>query len=360
MMTTNCTQTYLGTHNPKRDAAILLMIDMSFPQYIVVILVLIVSLRTILFSATYIKAIQDAEHDMIYAQAFPIPSESQGGAAICAIQKGAVRYLDEWTDYNLALGFESIYIYDNSDDFELKEWALNKDKIHVKHYPGEKKQLEVYTECGNWMRYHQLHSWVAFVDTDEFLVIRDTNQFPYLMDFLNTIPTVRKFPYIWPSDAGGLAVNWQVFGFNNHTKYEPKPSLLRFQGHKPEINKHIKTIARVRDFKSMGDTPHDIRTRDGNKIIDTSGNVVRGPFNPIKTNDKIVIFHLHTKSVEEYRERCKRGRADVNKTFAANELACKPYSDEEFMSHFEPDIIIDESAWKLLKERVPKYAKFED
>ena len=120
--------------------------------------------------------------DMI--QAFPVPSEPRGGAAICAIQKGAKRYLDEWTDYHLALGFDRIYLYDNSDDFELKEWAQNKDSIHVKHYPGLQKQMIAYTECGQWIQYHKMHSWIAFMDTDEFVVIRDTNKFPYIMDFL--------------------------------------------------------------------------------------------------------------------------------------------------------------------------------
>ena len=282
-------------------------------------------------------------------QAFPVPSEPRGGAAICAIQKGAKRYLDEWTDYNLAMGFDRIYLYDNSDDFELKEWAQNKERIHVKHYPGFEKQMIAYTECGQWIQYHKMHSWIAFMDTDEFVVIRDTNKFPYIMDFLNTVPL----------DAAGLAINWQMFGFNNHTNYEPKPLLLRFQKHEPEVDQHIKTIARARDFKSSPN-PHFVDTLGGHKVIDTSGNVIKGPFNPLKINDKIVIFHIHTKSLEEYKERCKRGRATTTKQKAAEALPCKPYSDEQFMAHFKPDTIMDGSAWKLLKERVPKYAKFED
>ena len=39
-------------------------------------------------------------------------------AAICAIQKWGLRYIDEWVDYHLAIGFQTIFIYDNSDDFE--------------------------------------------------------------------------------------------------------------------------------------------------------------------------------------------------------------------------------------------------
>jgi hypothetical protein len=34
-------------------------------------------------------------------------------AAICAIQKGGLFYMNKWVDYRLALGFKTIYIYDN-------------------------------------------------------------------------------------------------------------------------------------------------------------------------------------------------------------------------------------------------------
>jgi hypothetical protein len=50
------------------------------------------------------------------------PSRNNAGlartAAICAIQKWGLRYIDEWVDYHLAIGFQTIFIYDNSDDFE--------------------------------------------------------------------------------------------------------------------------------------------------------------------------------------------------------------------------------------------------
>ena len=40
-------------------------------------------------------------------------------AAICAIHKWGLSYIDEWADYHIALGFWTICIYDNLDDFEL-------------------------------------------------------------------------------------------------------------------------------------------------------------------------------------------------------------------------------------------------
>lgn len=40
---------------------------------------------------------------------------------LCAFTKDAERYLDEWIDYNFAIGFHAIYLYDNSNEYELKE-----------------------------------------------------------------------------------------------------------------------------------------------------------------------------------------------------------------------------------------------
>ncbi len=47
------------------------------------------------------------------------------GVAICAIQKQGLKYLEEWIDYYLVLGINKIYLYDNSPDYELKNWTYN-------------------------------------------------------------------------------------------------------------------------------------------------------------------------------------------------------------------------------------------
>ena len=46
--------------------------------------------------------------------------------ALCTIQKDGEAYVDEWVNYNLALGFSKIFIYDNS--FESIE-GIAQDKV---------------------------------------------------------------------------------------------------------------------------------------------------------------------------------------------------------------------------------------
>ena len=108
-------------------------------------------------------------------------------AAICVIQKGALRYIDEWVYYNLlAIGFDHIYFFDNSDNFELEEWHANlnnnqvvanyddnrttlQQRISIQHFPGINRQNEAYTICAKRIQASKAHSWIAFVDVDEFL-----------------------------------------------------------------------------------------------------------------------------------------------------------------------------------------------
>ena len=73
------------------------------------------------------------------------PMRSNAGlatAAICAIQKWGLRYIDEWVDYHLAIGFETIFIYDNSEDFE----TLGKLFARVLHTKENQVTLQLYSE----------------------------------------------------------------------------------------------------------------------------------------------------------------------------------------------------------------------
>jgi len=285
------------------------------------------------------------------------PPESYGdnnGAAICAIQKGAVRYLDEWVQYHLlAVGFEDIYLYDNSEDFELEAWHQSYDpklrqRIHIHHFPGLRQQNNAYTYCAKQIQQARFHAWIAFIDIDEFLVLRDIQRYPYISDFLKSLP----------SEYGGLAVNWVVFHLNNQMHYEDLPVTLRFQNRAEDAtNQHIKTIARTQFFRKALN-PHYVGYllfRWWIRTHDTRGNIVDGPFNPELADEQIAIYHYSSKSLEEYKTRCSRGRPTVSKKEMAKHLSCQ--SDEEILLNLQkvPETIKDDAPWQLLKERVPIY-----
>jgi len=101
-------------------------------------------------------------------------------AVICCIAKNEGPYLLEWINYNLKLGFSKIYIYDNNNDKTKLQTYFNNEiffsrrirsKIILIHFPGPQKQIEAYN---NFIIHHSYkHTWVAFIDCDEFIVLKN-------------------------------------------------------------------------------------------------------------------------------------------------------------------------------------------
>ena len=94
-------------------------------------------------------------------------------AVICSIQVKEDAYIDEWVDYHLAIGFRKVYIYDNSKNFDLKEWGKHRlsDTVMVKHFPGIAKQNAAYFDCAKRAE-KDGYTWAAFFDVDEFLCLK--------------------------------------------------------------------------------------------------------------------------------------------------------------------------------------------
>ena len=73
-------------------------------------------------------------------------------------------------------------------------------------------------------------------------------------------------------------------------------------------------------------------------------------------SDLVTLHHFYTKSLQEYKSRCARGRASViSKEQDPLPLYCR--SDEEILtsSAFNKQPVFDDGAWRFLKDRVPKY-----
>ena len=288
---------------------------------------------------------------------------TRAGAAICAIQKDALPYIDEWVDYHYSIGFKKIFVYDNSPEFALVEWYNNRknrthdvDFIEIKHFPGNGEQMHAYEDCIDRISDSKSHSWIAFIDLDEFFVIQDRQTYPHIMDLLDTLPR----------DAGALGVNWYVAGYSNQTIYEPKPVTLRFQRRQPMTNAHIKSIVRVSSVSEITEVwVHNVKFVDktrGFKTMDTNGGIIQDAFNENGPTDKIVLYHYHTKSIEEFKARCNRGRADLKTTNKADNPAC--YEDQRLIDYLDSEFgesrtIFDDTPWKILKENIPAYSKFE-
>jgi len=305
---------------------------------------------------------------------------------ICAIVRDMEAYLDEWLDYHLvAMNIENIYLYDHSPQFYLKTWYENTrshpiyHRVHVTHW-GLKKglgvQVDAYKDC--ILRFGRKEDtthtttkmdYLALIDADEFLMPKQkyTSIHGVVKDYLE--------PY-----GGALVANWIMFGSANKTFYKPIPVLKRFQYREAAPDVVIKTIVKASDFSRVRHNPHAVHVQPG-KLVRTTrfkGAIQREQFqNVSKTgasskdaaaspSSPLRLYHYRYLSGKEYDDKsCIRG--EVTGRPKCNEETEKSYTLKELEEygmpfHFAatPGTVFDDSAWKLLCDRVPKYRVFDD
>lgn len=280
-------------------------------------------------------------------------------AVVCAIVKNEGLYVDEWVDYYLGLGFKMIYLYDNSEEFQMREWGAKKNQewyeyehrkvTKVLRSLGENQQTKVYDDCAVRAR-NEGHEWAAFFDVDEFLVLHKHHD---IVTFLEEYCAV-----------GALGINWRYFGTSGETEYRPLPITKRFTLGQKDVDRHIKSIARLADVDVYGH-PHFVTQFKNNSFYTTDTNRKRidGPFNPGGPSDIAVLHHYSTKSVSEYKLKRGRGRADIDCSNPSSAHICKDLRDEAANATLETlyrGELFDDSAWQTLMSNVPMYRKFEN
>ena len=176
--------------------------------------------------------------------------------------------------------------------------------LYVQHFshPSNRTQLYVYDYCIEHFR-HQ-HTWIAFIDIDEFLILRDAAAGTSLPAFL------RQY-----EGYGGLAVHWRVFGSSGHV-VRPEGSLLgsfhRCLPADQEHNQHVKTIANTRHVVHVGLDPHHFVYQPPYTAVNELGLPVLGARGVHPTTDRIALHHYALKSLQEYEAKMARGSAMKN------------------------------------------------
>lgn len=271
--------------------------------------------------------------------------------ALCGIVKDAENYLDEWVDYHFGLGFHTIYIVDNSETHELKSWQDKRRNagysVRVLPKPGTHRQMYSYHMCA--AEFKNDHTFMAFFDVDEFLVLKKHDKVDdMLVDHLS---------------EGSLAISWFIFGSGNTSMYAPQPVTKRFlyrDGETPETRHgnqwaNVKSILKLEDYGNYPQSPHSMKTRRGG-WKDTSGG---GSFDKIgatnkdRPTDVAVLHHYKYLSPKEF-----HWKSCVRKTVDDKFKECDGDKQESSVSY--KGHTFDDTAWKLLKKNVPKYAMFDE
>jgi hypothetical protein len=214
-------------------------------------------------------------------------------AVICAIALDEEYYIDEWIHYHLLLGFSHIYIYDNSDANTLQ--GKQNEQVTIIHFPGKTKQMEAYATFGR--QYKNKHTWAAFLDIDEFIVLK--------VD-MNVSSFLKKYEV-----HSAVGLNWIMFGTSHETVYRNEPVTKRFQRCSSTMDSHIKSIVQLQYLDTEnGMTPHYFTMIKGN-TVDTSKQSIISSFHPNGSTQIACIHHYYSKSEEEFLKKIKRGRADI-------------------------------------------------
>ena len=236
--------------------------------------------------------------------------------ALHAICKNEDYYIEEWIDYHSRIGIDYFILYDNNSDTSLKEQLTNYKNVKVIKWKDSYSatQLRSQKHC---IIHNQNFRWIGFLDIDEYVVLLNdsTNLKEYMLEF---------------EAYDGLGLYWLAFGANEH-KHRQASTILSYTQSCPSLiafNKHIKCFINPQKYIGNHWTSHYLPV-NGNFVDvshqDISSNwLSRQHFRTyIKDNnqksilnDKMRINHYHTRSLEDFQHKMKRGGGiSVNKVY---------------------------------------------
>ena len=234
-------------------------------------------------------------------------------------------YINEFIEHYLNLGFNHIYLIDNSSNDKLDNILNPKFKSDVSIIDIRSEnvidnfsdyQIKLYTSLYNIFNFK--YDWLAFFDIDEFLILHKDNN---IQEYLNR--DIFK-------NVDQIHVNWIIFDDNDQLHYSPGSLIERF----PRISKKfydlygpyangVKSILRSNlDLKFL--TMHTAISNTESKLIttDNDGNSSDEYYSSHRyaSYEYAQLNHYITKSTEEYLTKNRHNQWDFyERYFQINE-----------------------------------------
>ncbi len=247
--------------------------------------------------------------------------------SIVAIVKNEADYIEEWIRYHLLVGIDRFFIYDNGSTDEtcrILQKYVERGIVVLRKHLGIGQQLNVYNDA--LRRYRFQSKYISFIDVDEFLYSCE----PEKTVRQQILELFASYP-----NAGGLAVNWRMFGSSGHIS-KPEGGVLENYLYRSKDdgrgNICVKTIVDPRRVYRVVHAHYPMYYK-GFYSVDESGKRVEGWANPVKEIRRLRINHYFTKSKEEWIIRRRLGRV-TRKHFEIRMM-------EEFYAHDNNDIYDD-------------------
>ena len=223
--------------------------------------------------------------------------------SVAVIVKNEARYIKEFVLFNKAVGADRIYLYDNDSTDNLLEVLapfIDSGYVVYKKWPGHTVQTGAYRDAVR--RARRRTKWLALIDADEFL-------FSPKGDMPQQLKAYEAYP--------GIGVNWLVYGPNGH---DARPDGLvmdeyttTLADYGSQMNCHIKSIVQPKEVFTVYHVHFAVYKGKGYAVGEDGSlldNRTTRSFSRTSHHDVFRINHYVTKSLEDLREKCSKGRAD--------------------------------------------------
>ena len=173
--------------------------------------------------------------------------------------------------------------------------------LDIQHHSGHRGRTQVlaYNDCIQRNKQHMAFDWLAFLDADEYVYLRD--------------PQV-SLPSLVASFAafGGLVLNWQTLATSGHLTRPAAGVLASYTACLPPthpVNSHVKSMVNAHHVVEMV-CPHCASYEGGHFAVNTAGFRVDGPFGSPAVFDAAWIYHYGLRSREDYASKMVKGTPD--------------------------------------------------
>lgn len=188
--------------------------------------------------------------------------------AVCMIFKDSAPYLKEWIEYHRLVGVDHFFLFDNSSTdnprrvlkkyiasgvVTLIDWPNRSEEFwgdHLFAWVGT-TQLPAYG-YGRALALNKA-KWLAFIDSDEFLVPVSTMSLTELLAAHD--------------DAPAVYLNWIIYGTSDVYDIPPGKLMLELLTKRARmdhhLHRHTKTIIKPEEFAGWAWAPHECSCRNG-------------------------------------------------------------------------------------------------
>ena len=229
--------------------------------------------------------------------------------ALVTMAKDEDLYIQEWIDYHLKLGFDSIYIYQNNWRFKNQ---IPNDRVHFLEWDVDSTKPEVGQKTWEWNRhskcysnfgkdYYNQYEWAAFFDVDCFLTLKQTDD---VKEFISKFDDVKQQQVV---------INFAFFGDNGHQTFDENNTsvLERFtkKWDKPYTHSYYQFLPICKLHENF--CCHSTHFVEGEWIdVDLATGV--GPSSTSRniTFDKAQLNHYYTKTFPEWLLKMEKTRAE--------------------------------------------------